>query len=100
MLSGPQAAYLGYVSETMAQQPQGLNPLPGSTWGTQAQARRSEIMARLTLSALERALSNPELWREPTVHQAVLVSGLTVLMGAMVRLSSELSPRRGWKDSA
>ena len=56
-------------------------------------------MARLTLSALERAGCNPEIWREPTVHRAVLVSGLTVLMGAMVRLSSELSPRRGGTDT-
>jgi hypothetical protein len=33
------------------------------------------------------------------VHRAVLVSGLTVLMAAMVRLSSEPSLRRGWADT-
>jgi len=83
----------------MAQQPQRPNPFPGHSWGTQAQASRSEIMARLTLSALERAGGNPEIWREPTVHRAVLVSGLTVLMTAMVRLNSEPSLRRGWADT-
>ena len=74
----------------MAQQPQRPNPFPGHAWGTQAQASRSEIMARLTLSALEKAQAEPQLWREPTVHRAVLVSGLSVLMGALLRLNADL----------
>jgi hypothetical protein len=53
----------------------------------------SELMARLTLSALERASSDPALWREPVVHQAVLVSGLSVLMGSLVRLQADLQLR-------
>jgi hypothetical protein len=47
-------------------------------------------MARLTLSALERASADPALWREPVVHRAVLVSGLSVLMGSLVRLRADL----------
>jgi len=50
----------------------------------------SELMARLTLSALERASADPAVWREPVVHQAVLVSGLSVLMGSLVRLRADL----------
>lgn len=50
----------------------------------------SELMARLTLSALERACADPALWREPLVHRAVLVSGLSVLIGSLVRLRVEL----------
>ena len=47
-------------------------------------------MTRLTLSALERASTDPNLWREPVVHRAVLVSGLSVLVGSLVRLKAEL----------
>ena len=52
---------------------------------------RSEILARLTLSALERGAGDPGLWREPAVHRAVLVSGLSLLVAAMRRLRLELS---------
>jgi hypothetical protein len=48
-------------------------------------------MARHTLSALERAQAEPQLWREPTVHRAVLVSGLSLLMGALLRLNADLA---------
>jgi hypothetical protein len=47
-------------------------------------------MARLTLSVLERAKGDPSLWREPVVHRAVLVSGLSVLVGSLVRLRADL----------
>ena len=50
----------------------------------------SELMARLTLSALEMASADPAVWREPVVHRAVLVSGLSVLMGSLVRLRADL----------
>jgi len=50
----------------------------------------SELMARLTLSVLERASADPSVWRDPIVHRAVLVSGLSVLMGSMVRLRTDL----------
>jgi hypothetical protein len=50
----------------------------------------SELMARLTLSVLERAKGDPSLWREPVVHRAVLVSGLSVLVGSLVRLRADL----------
>jgi len=52
--------------------------------------RSSELMTRLTLSALKRASTDPNLWREPVVHRAVLVSGLSVLLGSLVRLNAEL----------
>ena len=39
-------------------------------------ATQSGVMARLTLSALERASQDPDCWREPVVHRALLVSGL------------------------
>jgi len=57
----------------------------------------SELMARLTLSVLERASADPSVWREPIVHRAVLVSGLSVLMGSMVRLRADL-PGSGSAD--
>jgi len=47
-------------------------------------------MARLTLSALERASLDPSCWKDPVVHRALLVSGLSVLTDAARRLSEDL----------
>jgi hypothetical protein len=65
--------------------------------GDGAGSSASELMARLTLSVLERASADPSVWREPVVHRAVLVSGLSVLMGSMVRLRADL-PGSGSAD--
>ena len=65
--------------------------------GDGAASSASELMARLTLSVLERASADPSVWREPVVHRAVLVSGLSVLMGSMVRLRADL-PGSGSTD--
>ena len=53
-------------------------------------ATQSGVMARLTLSALERASQDPGCWREPVVHRALLVSGLSVLTAATRRLQDDL----------
>ena len=50
----------------------------------------SGVMARLTLSALERASQDPDCWREPVVHRALLVSGLSVLTAATRHLQDDL----------
>ena len=47
-------------------------------------------MARLTLSALERASHDPACWRDPVVHRALLVSGLSVLTDATRLLNEDL----------
>ena len=44
---------------------------------------RSALMARLTLSALDRLAEDPSCWREPMVHRALLVSGLSVLISSL-----------------
>ena len=51
----------------------------------------SELMARLTLSALARASAQPWLWGDPMVHRAVLVSGLSLLVGGLIRLEADLT---------
>jgi len=51
---------------------------------------RSAVMARLTLSALDRASQDPSCWRDPLVHRALLVSGLSVLTAAAGLLRSDL----------
>ena len=56
-------------------------------------ASHSAVMARLTLSALERASRDPSCWREPTVHRALLVSGLSVLTEATRRLNEDLEAK-------
>ncbi|MFO7629521.1 MAG: hypothetical protein R6W06_08400 [Prochlorococcaceae cyanobacterium] len=55
-----------------------------------ASGPHSAVMARLTLSAIERASQDPNFWKEPVAHRAVLVSGLSVLISAMATLRSDL----------
>ena len=83
MLAGPGRAWLDKRCVAMP------DPLPERP-GEGAAVSSSELMARLTLSALERASADPALWREPIVHRAVLVSGLSVLVGSLVRLRADL----------
>ncbi|MFZ9270776.1 MAG: hypothetical protein ACO23C_05960 [Prochlorococcaceae cyanobacterium] len=47
-------------------------------------------MARLTLSAIERASADASLWREPELHRALLVSGLSLLVGGLAQLQHDL----------
>ena len=60
-----------------------------------SQPRPSSVMARLTLSALERASQDPAIWRQPEVHHAVLISGLTVMVNAMAHLQADLESTSG-----
>ena len=54
------------------------------------EGRQSTVMARLTLSALERARHDPTCWRDPLVHRALLVSGLSVLIAGTRLLQDDL----------
>ena len=56
----------------------------------ESDSSHSGVMARLTLSALERASLDPSCWKDPVVHRALLVSGLSVLTDAARRLSEDL----------
>ncbi len=49
---------------------------------------RSGLMARLTLSAVEQLTEDPSAWREPVVHRALLISGLSVLMSALAMVQA------------
>ena len=59
-------------------------------WMPESESSQSGAMARLTLSALERASQDPASWRDPVVHRALLVSGLSVLTDATRRLNEDL----------
>ena len=52
---------------------------------------QSGVMARLTLSALERASEDPSCWVDPVVYRALLVSGLSVLTEATRTLQDDLA---------
>lgn len=52
---------------------------------------RSGVMARLTLSALDRASQDPSCWSDPIVHRALLVSGLSVLTASLGLLRDDLN---------
>ncbi len=56
----------------------------------QPDSSQSGVMARLTLSALQRASEDPSCWRDPVVYRALLVSGLTVLTDATRHLQQDL----------
>ena len=56
----------------------------------QSDSSQSGVMARLTLSALQRASVDPSCWRDPVVYRALLVSGLTVLTDATRHLQQDL----------
>lgn len=56
----------------------------------ESESSQSGAMARLTLSALERASQDPACWRDPVVHRALLVNGLSVLTDATRRLNEDL----------
>ena len=56
----------------------------------ETESSHSGVMARLTLSALERASQDPACWKDPVVHRALLVSGLSVLTDAARRLNDDL----------
>jgi len=56
----------------------------------QSDSSQSGVMARLTLSALQRASQDPSCWRDPVVYRALLVSGLTVLTDATRHLQQDL----------
>ena len=51
---------------------------------------RSGVIARLTLSALDRASQDPSCWKDPIAHRALLVSGLSVLTAALGVLNHDL----------
>ncbi len=50
----------------------------------------SSLMARLTISAIDRASSDPCCWSDPIVHRALLVSGLSVLIASTRLLNADL----------
>ena len=56
----------------------------------ESESNNSGVMARLTLSALERASQDPSCWGDPLVHRALLVSGLSVLTAATRRMQQDL----------
>ena len=56
----------------------------------QSDRSQSGVMARLTLSALQRASEDPSCWRDPVVYRALLISGLTVLTDATRHLQQDL----------
>lgn len=57
----------------------------------EASACDSTIMARLTISAIERSTKDHACWKEPSIHKAILVSGLSVLIASIKLLEKDLT---------
>ena len=56
-----------------------------------AEGSQSTVMARLTLSALERASHDPACWSDTLVYRALMVSGLSVLTAGIRLLQDDLA---------
>ncbi len=56
---------------------------------TEANATTSSLLARLTISAIHKASRNPNCWSEPAVYNALLVSGLSVLLEGIQLLEGD-----------
>lgn len=50
----------------------------------------SVLMARLTISALDEAVKDPNSWKDPLIHRALLVSGLSVLIASTKLINKDL----------
>jgi len=48
------------------------------------------LMAELTISAIYRISENPASWKEPSVHKAILLSGLSLLIAANEVIENDL----------
>ncbi len=51
---------------------------------------QSSLMAGLSISAIDKASKDPSCWKEPVLHSALLVSGLSVLIGATQLIINDL----------
>ena len=56
---------------------------------------KSGMMARLTISALNQMSDDESNWKEPVVHKAVLISGLSIFIECIQCIEDDLtnSPR-------
>ena len=50
----------------------------------------SALLARLTISAIEKAQKDPTCWSDPTIHKALIVTGLNLLVASTELLMSDL----------
>ncbi len=50
----------------------------------------SSLMARLTLSAINKAAQDSSCWKQQVVYRALLVSGLSVLLASLQILEEDL----------
>ena len=51
---------------------------------------QSSLMSRLTISALAKVSKDSSCWKEPIVHKALLVSGLSVLTASAQLLNEDI----------
>ena len=51
----------------------------------------SALLARLTISALEKATKDPACWKKPIIHKALIISGLNLLVASNYVLLADLS---------
>ncbi len=53
-------------------------------------SNQSSLMARLTISAIQKATYDENCWKEEIVHRALLITGLSVLLSSTKILNSDL----------
>ena len=51
----------------------------------------SGLLAKLTISALEKATKDPSSWSDPEIHKALIVSGLNLLVASNELILADLN---------
>lgn len=49
----------------------------------------SGLLARLTISALEKASKDPSCWSNPIVHKALIISGLNLFLASTKMVAAD-----------
>ena len=50
----------------------------------------SALLARLTISAIDKATEDPSCWSNPKIHKALIITGLNLLVASTQLLMSDL----------
>ncbi len=50
----------------------------------------SGLLARLTISAIEKAREDPSCWSDPNIHKALIVTGLNLLVSSHKLIIADL----------
>ena len=51
----------------------------------------SSLLAKLTISAIDKARKNSECWSDPNIHKALIITGLNILVASHELIVADLN---------